>query len=85
MRALLLAALVLAACANDDQVYPCTHRDMCSIGTMRGMCEDTGFCSLPDPTCASLRRYVDHAPPELAGQCVPTGADARIPGLDAAP
>jgi len=35
-----------------------------------GRCEPSGYCSLPDGSCAGGHRYVDQAPDNLAGTCV---------------
>lgn len=45
----------------------CESRDDCDPA---GWCESTGYCSVPDSSCSSGRRYDDHASVELAGTCV---------------
>jgi alpha-tubulin suppressor-like RCC1 family protein len=48
-------------------IFRCAEDGQCGAD---GVCEATGACSLPDPACASARRYRDHAPAELANRCV---------------
>ncbi len=64
-------AVVVAAVSGclGDGVFHCRENKQCGPN---GSCEAaTGACSTLDPTCVpSERRYLDHAPPSLAGRCV---------------
>src|SRR5688572_17877409 len=53
------------ACAPDD-VFECASDQQCGG---EGVCESTGFCSFPDATCASGRRY-GALSGAFAGKCV---------------
>jgi hypothetical protein len=75
---LILATVLLAGCGNDDHVYFCAVRQECTLKTTTGYCEETGFCSFPDRSCPSGRRYGDYAAPDYAGECVITPSDAGV-------
>lgn len=51
-------------------VFQCEADGECNDGSMAGLCQPDGYCSFPTDDCGSGQRYGDHAPPELAGQCV---------------
>jgi hypothetical protein len=52
-------------------VYACESDANCVDGDKRGMCEATGWCAYPDPSCEETgRRYDDLAGGGLAGKCV---------------
>lgn len=53
--------------------FRCVDSADCS-GRSGGACEESGFCSYPDPDCESERRYSEFAG-EHAGQCVAPGDD----------
>lgn len=67
------------ACAPDD-VFECASDQQCGG---EGVCESTGFCSFPDATCATGRRYGALSGP-FAGECVgeepDTEATSSTPG-----
>jgi hypothetical protein len=79
MRGLLLLALSLTACLRTTE-FKCQSSSQCGA---EGVCESTGYCSLPDDQCG--RRYSSSAGP-FAGQCVGGGGvDGGIdgpPGID---
>src|SRR5215831_2296230 len=88
MRGFLLAGLVGAAGCDfpGTDSFFCTGAAECVLGGVQGFCERTGFCSFPDSSCASNRRYGQYAGPGLAGACVGAsdgGIDA--PALDGDP
>lgn len=60
--------LVLAApgCNNEPDVFVCSSPDQCN----GGICQPTGYCSFPDPTCSSGQRYGRLAGDGLANDCV---------------
>lgn len=66
MRILPLFTLVAGCTAN---AFACEDAGDCA-GVMGGVCESTGWCSFPDDTCDSGRRYGEWAGNELAGACV---------------
>jgi hypothetical protein len=70
MRVAPLLALVTACSA--DGVFACEDADDCA-GVSGGVCESTGWCSFPDDTCGSQRRYGEWAGDGLAGACVDEG------------
>jgi hypothetical protein len=81
MRGVLLLAIALAGCLRSTE-FKCQTSDQCGAS---GVCETTGYCSLPDDTCG--RRYSSSAGP-LANQCVgggdnDAGVDARDGSTDA--
>ncbi len=61
-------AVVALGCSNQE--FICHSSDQCVDGTLQGTCELSSFCSFPDPSCGSQRRYGELATPELAGECV---------------
>ena len=70
--AIVLAAVSGIACAPDD-VFECASDQQCGG---EGVCESTGFCSFPDATCASGRRY-GALSGALAGECVADAPDTE--------
>lgn len=52
-------------------MFRCSESASCNAGGVLGTCEDTGFCSFPDTTCPSGRRYGEFAGSGFAGGCVP--------------
>ncbi len=72
-----LAALAAgaASCLRSTS-FQCASDGNCS-GSPAGRCEDNGFCSFPDTSCASGFRFGDHSGP-VAGTCVGDGGDAGI-------
>ena len=71
-RAALVAIAVLAGCVTPASSFQCDLPEDCTVG---GFCESTGYCSFPDPSCDSGRRYGD-ASGDLSNQCVPFNGDA---------
>lgn len=66
-----IAHALASACGNG--AFACEDDDACEGAGQGGLCEPTGFCSLPDDACASGRRYGEYAGDGLAGQCVDLG------------
>lgn len=60
------AALSLLLACGGHGVFACDDDASCT----NGRCEPTGFCSFPDPTCPSGRRYGSLSGDGLAEQCV---------------
>lgn len=85
-RWLVALAVVTVGCRGLEGAFSCDVAQACVSGGVQGFCEASGYCSFPDPSCASGRRYGSFASTELATICVgdepgPDGA----PGLDGAP
>lgn len=68
--AALFSVLVADAGCNRETFF-CDAAEDCSSDGGGGVCESTGYCSFPDPECATGRRYGELAPSGLAGTCVP--------------
>ncbi len=68
-----------ASACGEANVFVCASDQQCGAD---GQCESTGFCSFPDGTCTSGRRYGGLSG-ELAGDCVDvqpmTGTDESGP------
>lgn len=85
-------ALGLASGACDYDMFVCSDDADCANGDVAGVCQDNGWCSFSDPTCASDQRYGEFANDQVAGTCVPTPAsnvmvaeDTEQGGLDGVP
>ena len=59
---LALCVALLGGCIQDG-TFRCEPSSKCSDGTQMGFCEPTGYCSFPDPTCPSGRRYGQFSSP----------------------
>jgi len=68
----LACAIALVASCSAGGAFECTQPSDCASEGGAGTCESTGYCSFPDATCDSGRRYGEHAPGDVAGTCVPT-------------
>ena len=68
VRVVCVAFVALASCTTHE--FVCHTSDQCVDGSAQGTCEATSFCSFPDPTCTSQRRYGELAGDGLASQCV---------------
>ena len=77
-------ALAAAGCLKVE-AFACTSASACVRGGAAGRCEPTGWCSFPDPACASGWRYGAGAGGGLADGCVDGGEPQADGGLDAAP
>ena len=79
-----LAALAGGAGCPGGAVYTCGSTDACDRGA-GAFCQPSRTCSVADSACPSQHRYVEHAPGELSGSCVPgdvvTGLALRL-GFD---
>ncbi|MBK8265740.1 MAG: hypothetical protein IPK80_30985 [Nannocystis sp.] len=60
---------LLGACAP-TRAFPCSADEQCVDGAARGLCEAEGYCSFPDDTCPSGRRFGAFANEGLASACV---------------
>ena len=72
----LVAAGLLLGCRSEDN-FECQDDGQCMLEGVAGYCESVGFCSFPDPTCASNRRYGQLAG-DLAETCVPAGGSTGV-------
>jgi serine/threonine protein kinase len=81
MRVLAWLALLCAGCLPTPPPYHCVDNRNCDTQS-GGRCEESGYCSFPDPSCPSGRRYGEAAGP-LAGVCVvdTPPSDGGIDGL----
>ncbi len=75
MSLLLLAPLSLLSC-KDSESFQCADDSSCSNEGIAGECQSSGYCSFPDPDCASGQRYGEFAE-GLAQQCVPPAVDVE--------
>lgn len=81
MRAVWLAALVLAGCAKVE-AFECEADVQCFLGDKAGACEPSGFCSFPDAGCPGGKRYGEYAGEGLGGSCVEGGATSGVTSGD---
>ncbi len=76
---LLLPAMLGLLSCQSSAGFQCMGDDACSNGGIAGACQPTGYCSFPDPDCASGQRYGELA--EIyAQQCVPPDTDTDAGG-----
>jgi C-type mannose receptor len=68
MRALLVIVLACVGCIR-AATFQCAESDQCVRDGVQGKCETVGYCSFPDPGCASGERFGDFSVP-YANQCV---------------
>lgn len=61
---------LLAACGPTTEAFTCEGDAQCLDGVRAGACEASGFCSFPDASCPSHKRYGEYAAEDLAGACV---------------
>jgi len=75
VRALALASIVaLAGCTPITSAFRCADSAACVREGVAGTCEGNHWCSFPDATCGSGRRYGEFAGDGLSNSCV-TAAD----------
>ena len=67
MRGWLVASLLLLGGCSTSGIFTCTEDADCGDD---GRCEANGYCSFPDASCPSGRRFGVHAPEFIAKQCV---------------
>lgn len=67
MRVLLVMVIAGAGCLK-TATFQCAASDQCVRDGVQGQCESVGYCSFPDPACASGQRFADYSP--SANQCV---------------
>ena len=78
-RALVLAAL--AACSNPTvSGTTCSTDSQCDLFNVKGTCEPTGFCSYPDSSCPSGKRYSPGVGSDLGDTCI--GGEAACGAQD---
>lgn len=65
--------MALVGCTSSTE-FLCRDDVECRNGRDFGQCESAGYCSFPDPSCTSERRFGELAPKGFAGQCVPPEA-----------
>ncbi|MEM9460993.1 MAG: hypothetical protein AAGF11_42910 [Myxococcota bacterium] len=69
------AVVVVVTLALLDSSWGCTLEfvcegdEQCALDGREGVCESDGYCSFPDSSCDSGRRYHDSASSTLAGRC----------------
>ncbi len=74
-----LGVAALSGCSSSTSSFECSSSGDCGGD---GRCEPTGFCSFPDPGCASGFRYSEFAE-SLSNQCVVD--DGASTGLSTGP
>ncbi|MBI5481575.1 MAG: hypothetical protein HY906_22150 [Deltaproteobacteria bacterium] len=77
-------ALAAGGCVKVEP-FACTSTSACVRAGEPGTCEPTGWCSFPDPSCASGWRYGAGAGGGLADACVEGSRPPADGGQDAAP
>lgn len=73
--AVVMAVMAVTAACGGPRPFVCETNMQCRGES--GTCEPSGWCSEPDATCPSGRRYEDLAGGDLGGTCViddPTGS-----------
>jgi hypothetical protein len=68
----LVVSLLLGCGPN---VFACDEDSDCASSDSGAQCEVNGYCSFPDESCASGRRYGDRSPAGIAGTCTPVGEE----------
>ena len=70
MRPIAIVLLIWSGCGRETHqvgLYTCSAEAPCHAGAN---CEATGFCSFPDPSCPSQRRYGSFSDEHFGGTCV---------------
>ena len=73
-----VVVVALGGCVGVSDVFQCEDGSQCVQGGTPGRCEANGFCSFPDPSCASGSRYALHAGRDVAAMC--TGEEGEPDG-----
>jgi hypothetical protein len=82
-RAVIAALCGLALACLKPRGYRCEEDSNCDLDGKTGRCQDTGYCSYPDPDCPSGQRYEPDAGAGLGDACVPgSGAAGTDSGSD---
>ncbi|MEZ4383188.1 MAG: hypothetical protein R3A79_17810 [Nannocystaceae bacterium] len=71
--------LLAGACVSAS-AFSCTSDAECTHAGAQGRCEGSGFCSFPDESCASGRRYGEFSGSGLGGACVDGDVDDTSTG-----
>jgi Regulator of chromosome condensation (RCC1) repeat len=66
----LLLLLSVGGCTPIKHAFECRDSSQCINDTLQGTCEGNKFCSFPDASCGSGRRYGGFAGNGLGGACV---------------
>jgi len=80
VRAALITAMLASGCIK-AAAFECTSDPQCTRAGMQGSCEQVGFCSFPDATCASGRRFGDVSG-SYTQQCVGDASDGTHGFID---
>ncbi|MGH1342427.1 MAG: hypothetical protein ACRBN8_12785 [Nannocystales bacterium] len=76
---LILGIAGAASCVRFD-VFACAEDSDCVLNGLSGSCAETGYCGFPDPDCPAGLRYSQHAPGNLAGECVDVAGGSESAG-----
>ncbi len=76
---LILGIAGSASCVQFD-VFACAQDSDCVLNGLSGSCAATGYCGFPDPDCPVGFRYSEHAPGNLAGECVDAAGGSATEG-----
>jgi hypothetical protein len=82
MRVAPIIAMIASGCIK-AAAFECTSDPQCTRAGLQGTCEQVGFCSFPDTTCATGRRFGDVSGKHTQ-QCVGDagfGRDAAVDGI----
>jgi hypothetical protein len=60
----------VGACSQPKTAFVCGNDHACLFNGQQGVCEISGYCSFPDGSCSSMRRYGKYVIPQLANTCV---------------
>jgi hypothetical protein len=75
---------LLAGACMSASAFACTSDAECVHAGAQGVCENSGFCSFPDESCASGRRYGEFSGNGLGGACVDgAGSDSATSSTSA--
>jgi hypothetical protein len=79
MRAAPIIAMIASGCIK-PAAFECTSDPQCTRAGLQGTCEQVGFCSFPDTTCASGRRFGEVSGSYMR-QCVGDAGAGRDAGI----
>jgi len=78
---ILVACVVALGSCGISSTFQCEQDGDCALDSLAGYCEADGYCSFDDDSCPSSRRYGQHAPKELAGECVSVEPEPGSSGM----